>query len=117
VITNDLLGWGSADTEARFQHNRIENNAIGVEVLQEEGLSSSATLHLNWLKGNGVGVASTTGAAVDARLNWWGCRQGPESSRCDSVEGDVDYTPWLGQHLSGASPSSPRQDPSLRARR
>ncbi len=100
-VTGDWLGFGVGDASATFKGNRIQNNAVGVLVLQEEGFSSTVKLRGNRLRDNGIGVSSTTGAQVDARYNGWGCIGGPEDSRCDSVEGEVSYSPWIGYHLSG----------------
>lgn len=56
---------------------------------------SGGRLSCNRISGNGSGLLNDTGVAVDAESNWWGCAAGPGAGGCDSVGGNVDYTPWL----------------------
>lgn len=38
--------------------------------------------------------AAAAGGPLDADNNWWGCAAGPGNPGCDSVVGNIDYTPW-----------------------
>ena len=50
----------------------------------------------NNIYGNaGDGMENQITATVDAEDNWWGCDGGPGAAGCDTVVGNVDYTPWV----------------------
>ena len=54
--------------------------------------------HLNDFKSNNVGVNNTGRPAdvlVDASLNFWGCKNGPGTPGCATVEGNVISVPFL----------------------
>lgn len=65
---------------------------------------SGGRFSCNRFSGNGGGVINSTGVSVDAEGNWWGCADGPGAGGCDSVNSDVDYTPWL-QAIPGSGAS------------
>ena len=39
--------------------------------------------------------APTGSAPLNAMLNWWGCKTGPNTPGCSTTQGSVDYAPWL----------------------
>ena len=52
--------------------------------------------HLNSFTGhNTVGVDNSSGNAVNATENWWGCFGGPGAGGCSTVQGPVLFNPWL----------------------
>ncbi|HEU5441595.1 MAG TPA: hypothetical protein VFU88_20090 [Ktedonobacterales bacterium] len=56
----------------------------------------SLALHHNNLLGDGaIGVQNAGGGVVDATRNYWGCSGGPGAPGCSTVQGTVDFTPWL----------------------
>ena len=62
------------------------------------GTISGVVLRHNSITGGGVGVDNPSAATIDARLNYWGCREGPRyapEDGCDSMTHDVLYDPWL----------------------
>ncbi len=65
--------------------------------------TTTATLSANFnrISGNAIGIQNTTGSAVDAANNFFGCNNGPSTNPmmplagCDSVVGAVTATPYL----------------------
>jgi hypothetical protein len=108
--------------------NNILNNATGV-LIQSNG---SATLSFNRIVGNTVfGLNNSTGNAINAENNWWGCNFGPgvggagcagtaNGVQCTTTDSPttggsnepnvnvtclVDFNPWLVLRLT-ASPGT-----------
>jgi hypothetical protein len=88
--TNDVL----------IECNGFSDNDTGVRVSDGFGTANfdptTIDLHDNSLLGNttdGVRNIATTIGTVFAENNWWGCVSGPGNAGCDSVTGDVDFTP------------------------
>jgi nitrous oxidase accessory protein NosD len=107
-VSTTLFQFGSEDTGALLDGNRIEDCGIGIDIQAEAGFTAnvdatgntvvgSATagvvledaatdgtygvaLDYNRIAGNGVGLTNATGQAVAASLNWWGCNAGPGGS-------------------------------------
>jgi hypothetical protein len=63
-----------------------------------------------------AGVSNTTGVAVDARENWWGCNAGPGNAGCSAVSGVTSFNPWLILELDGPSQATIGQAVTMRAR-
>lgn len=101
-VTTDQLGFAFGDVTARFSENTIQNNANGLFVTQSNpspeqpaGGQATVTARTNVFKSNPGGAKGEPGTVVDAKENWWGCKQGPSSPKCDPATGTVTYTPWL----------------------
>lgn len=101
-LTTDQLGFEFGDMTATLDENQIEHNQHSVFVTQTEptpgqpaGGQATVTARKNAFKDNPGGATGEPGTVVDAKENWWGCKQGPSSSNCDPATGTVSYTPWL----------------------
>ena len=102
-VVTDLLGYGAANVNAVLTGNYVAGFTTGLFVSQTtsfygDAIGGQATVvaHQNSFVRNSTGANGQTGTVVTADENWWGCRQGPNSSgRCDSAIGTVTYTPWL----------------------
>jgi len=83
--TTSLTLWGGTAWE--------ETQADGVFLDDDAGTGN--VFHGNSIYGNaGDGMENQITATVDAENNWWGCNGGPGAAGCDTVVGNVDYTPW-----------------------
>ena len=101
-VTTDQLGFAFGDVTARFSENTIQNNANALFVTQSNpspeqpaGGQATVTARTNVFMHNPGGAKGEPGTVVDAKENWWGCKQGPSSTKCDPATGTVTYTPWL----------------------
>ena len=104
--------------------NAITSNSIvGIELGGSQdtnpgtnaGVSNEA--HGNAISGNADGVVNHIGVAnvFDAEMNWWGDPSGPSGAgpgSGDSVEADVDFTPWCANVTCTASASTPGSSPA-----
>ena len=95
VVFADITGGAAPILDTTITNNTIFDESIDVYV----GTAQTAlSLHLNNLLGGsgviGVDNASASGT-VEASANYWGCATGPGTSNCTTVEGSVDFTPWL----------------------
>ena len=67
----------------------VDNAMFGVKV------SGPMDVHYNRFIGHAEAV-SNSGATVHAQNNFWGCNEGPNTlAGCDTVDGNVDFDPWL----------------------
>lgn len=88
---------GSSLAEA----NDITVNDIGVLVDYDSTNTGVPTVNYNRINGNGVGLRNNATETVNAENNWWGDPGGPGADANgdgvfgDTVEGNVDYDPWL----------------------
>ena len=73
-------------------NNDISGEDIGIAV----AAAGFTNIHQNSVVG-GMGVLNMvdTAASVNARTNWWGCKDGPGAGGCSTVSANVDYDPWL----------------------
>ena len=94
-ITTDLLGFGFADATATLSGNTIQHFGTGVFVTQEPGGQASVSGSSNAIQKNTAGANGAPGTSVELANNWWGCKEGPSSAKCNPVTGTVAYTPWL----------------------
>lgn len=101
-VVTDRLGYGTGDVNAVFTHNRFSGFATGLYVSQSPifggpgGNQANVTAHSNSIIDNVVGVNGDTSTVVNAKSNWWGCPQGPNTSGgCDSAIGTTAFDPWL----------------------
>jgi nitrous oxidase accessory protein NosD len=94
-VSTTLFTYGFAPVAASLQGNRIEHFDTGVLVDQTLGAAAAATLHGDTIDGNETGANGLPGTTVDATLDWWGCKAGPNHKGCDTAIGTVDFTPWL----------------------
>ncbi|MDD5542716.1 MAG: hypothetical protein PHX83_06040 [Acidobacteriia bacterium] len=74
----------------------LNNSNSGMTSLAGSGVSN-VTLSSGDFNDNGVGVNNQTGAVVHAENNWWGCKGGPGAHGCDTVQGNVSFTPILAK--------------------
>jgi hypothetical protein len=102
-LTTDQLGFAFGDLTATLTGNTIQNTGTSMFVTQTNpspeqpaGGQATVTAHGNSFKGNPGGAKGEPGTLVNAKENWWGCKQGPNHDpKCDPATGTVDYTPWL----------------------
>jgi parallel beta-helix repeat protein len=85
-----------------FGGSLISGTVIAQNVITHEGYDlfintpAQVDAHLNSFTGhNAVGVDNSSGNAVDATDNWWGCFGGPGAEGCSTVEGPALFNPWL----------------------
>lgn len=106
-----LNGSGGADEVAsavNVRGNSITDQDFGIYLSDADPAAApdvTATININRLVGNGVGVFTDTAAAQDARNNWWGCNTGPDTGACDSTSGNLTSAPFLVFRAT-ASPAS-----------
>ena len=99
-VVTDLLGFGVANVSAVLTGNHITRFTTGLFVSQATGVQATVIAHQNSFVRNATGVNGKAGTTVTADANWWGCPQGPSSSKqCDSAVGTATYTPWLTQAI------------------
>jgi len=107
-------------SSASIENNFIQNNSIGVFLPVRDGTASpDVILKDNVIAGNiADGLANvkypisgswkwwdndgnplyhgfTNGDLIDAMYNYWGCDDGPGSTGCDTIFGNVNFDPWL----------------------
>ncbi len=100
ILVTDYYGPG---TTATIRLNVLENNTMGIAVGYLDTDASIVEAHYNSLSGNAWGIDST-GPVVDATLNWWGNVSGPSgegSGTGDAVSTKVIFSPWLGTDPDG----------------
>lgn len=90
-----LRGTLPATAALDINCNRVRGwkNGIQSDALANAG---SVTAYDNSIAGNSANGFFDNGSAtaIDAEDNWWGCTGGPGAGGCNSVSGNVDYTPW-----------------------
>lgn len=101
-VSTDLLGFGFADVNAAFVGNSFRSFGTGLLATQTRTFyggtptgQATAPATGNSIRGNTVGANGEPGTVFDAQGNWWGCSTGPNTNRCDTAIGTVQYTPWL----------------------
>lgn len=103
VVGADYCGmWIYTVSDLEVLDNEV-SGCTGPAINVSDGWSGGR-FSCNRISGNGIGLLNDTGVAVDAESNWWGCAAGPGEGGCDSVGGNVDYTPWL-QSIPGGGAS------------
>jgi hypothetical protein len=76
--------------------NRLTGNAAGVYVDSTQTTLTGIVVNSNNITGNTTaGAFNLSTATLNAENNWWGCAAGPGNPGCDTVVGNVDFTPWL----------------------
>jgi parallel beta-helix repeat protein len=92
VVFSDTAGGAPPITGTVISDNIIYGEAIDIAV----ATNGNVDAHLNSLLGRNIGVQNLDGGTVDARLNWWGCKEGPNHPGCSRVVGpNVLFDPWL----------------------
>jgi uncharacterized repeat protein (TIGR01451 family) len=104
-----LTGFGGQDFSAhepiQVTGNTFLDNATAVLIRS----SGSDVLRCNRFFGNDLAIGNEGVLAdADALENWFGCNAGPGFGSCDTVDSDVDVSPWITMGLS-------INDPSLKA--
>jgi len=113
VTENKIIGNYIADNGADVADNTTNGKSAGINihagasgepmsgnlvignVVEREDIDvavstiAEADIHLNDLKGGGIGVANLGSGPVDATQNWWGCPRGPGEPGCSTTSGDV----------------------------
>jgi parallel beta-helix repeat protein len=75
-----------------ISQNIIKDEEVDITVATDGEVDA----HLNSLLGRQVGVHNVGIGSVDARENWWGCKEGPSGARCSHIVGpNVAFEPWL----------------------
>lgn len=81
--------------------NSIDREAldISINIPPVSGALPVVQIQLNNLKGGQrvVGLESiNSGTSINARMNWWGCSNGPGAPGCTTISGSsVQFMPWL----------------------
>lgn len=98
-VSTTEFGYGYNPVTATFEHNLLRGFNQGFDVEQpNDGTTTpqaTATFTANAIEGNSAPDAGQPGTIVNAAGNWWGCKSGPGTGKCDSVSGTVTYVPWL----------------------
>jgi len=96
VVFSDIAGGAPPITGTVISQNLISNEEIGIAV----ATNGAVDAHLNSLDKMDVGVGNLSGGTVDARQNWWGCKDGPTDSKCSQIVGpNVAFDPWLTKKI------------------
>jgi len=93
VVFSDVAGGAPPITGTVISQNVISNEEIDIAV----ATNGSVDAHLNsLLDKRDIGFANLSGGTVDARQNWWGCKNGPSDDKCSQILGpEVAFDPWL----------------------
>jgi hypothetical protein len=76
--------------------NNISSNTIGVDVVTDSGIGTSAFGPTNRIAGNSTfGARNATPHTIDAAGNWWGCPTGADTGACDLTSGSFDTSGFL----------------------
>ncbi|HEX3509996.1 MAG TPA: right-handed parallel beta-helix repeat-containing protein [Solirubrobacteraceae bacterium] len=102
-LTTDQLGYAFGDLSATLTGNVLHGFGTGLLVTQTsptagQPAGGQATVHAagnNSLFGDGTGANGLPGTVVEAQNDWWGCPTGPNTKRCTTAVGTVQFTPWL----------------------
>jgi nitrous oxidase accessory protein NosD len=101
-ITTDQLGFEFGDVTATLMSNKFLSSGTGLFVTQTKptegqpaGGQATVTASGNTIQKNTTGANGETGTVVEAQNNWWGCAAGPNTPKCDTAIGTVNFTPWL----------------------
>jgi len=94
---NTFLGNTIAGTTTlTFWAGQPYEETQGDGVFIDDDAGTGNVFHCNNIYGNaGDGMENQITTTVDAENNWWGCDAGPGAAGCDTVVGNVDYTPWV----------------------
>jgi hypothetical protein len=106
TISNNIIsGWpehginlGDACVAgATITGNTIQNNAGADSGVYVASAVAVTNVHVNFnnIVGNTYGVFNGAAGNLDAKNNWWGCKNGPGASGCDTSSGDVAFKPWV----------------------
>jgi hypothetical protein len=96
-----LLGT-SAVSGTVITLNEFARESIDIAINNAGGI---VDVHLNNLKGSGIGIDNSGAGTVNATENWWGCAKGPGAPGCTSVSGsNVVSTPFLTKPADTSSP-------------
>ena len=89
----DFFGVPNSDIE--IKNNTLRRNDYGV-LLEDGSWSSSDPTLINWnrIERNDDGVRNDQSDTLNAENNYWGCKTGPNTGRCDTTVGAVDFNPW-----------------------
>jgi len=93
VVFSDTAAGAPPITGTVISQNVISHEEIDIAV----ATNGSVDAHLNsLLDKHDTGVANLSGGTVDARENWWGCKDGPADNKCAQIVGpNVAFDPWL----------------------
>ncbi|MBV8550143.1 MAG: right-handed parallel beta-helix repeat-containing protein [Acidobacteriaceae bacterium] len=114
IVGNFIAGNGADTADAAtpgptginvFGVSSISGMVISQNTIRKEDVDivihtpAIVDVHLNNLLGRHIGIDNLGTETVNATENWWGCPDGPTSSACSNVSGDVVFTPWLTEPL------------------
>ena len=92
LIFSDTSGGAPPITGTVISQNIISDEEVDITVATDGAVDA----HLNSLLGRSVGVQNMGAGSVDARENWWGCKDGPSAKGCSHIVGpNVAFEPWL----------------------
>jgi hypothetical protein len=109
VIAPNPLDSDDEDTNPpssfRVLANDLDNTKVAVAVLMQMGQSSY--VRENDLDAISIGVLNTGNQNLDATNNWWGCQEGPASTKKECAKivttgGSTVFNPWLKRHVDHA---------------
>jgi len=110
VIAPNPLESDDEDTNPpsafRVLANDLDNTKVAIAVLMQMGQSSY--IRENDLDADSIGVLNTGNQNLDATNNWWGCQEGPASTKkecakiVNSGTGSTVFAPWLKSHVDHA---------------
>ncbi|MFN8151524.1 MAG: hypothetical protein U0R24_10435 [Solirubrobacterales bacterium] len=113
LATSFGLRFQGLVTDASATGNRVDGagRAVVVENAIAGHFPSGVDLAFNRFGDNTTGLSNTSGAAVTAENNWWGCEEGPAdaSEGCapvvDTSTGVTDFDPWMVLGVTAAPTS------------
>jgi hypothetical protein len=102
IRLSNLIAAGSIITGNTITNNILPDSGIHIEA---EVNAANVSVNCNNIVGNKTfGIYNGGTGTLDAENNWWGCTGGPGATGCDSVSGNVDFTPWVRMRVPpGAS--------------
>lgn len=99
VIAVSFTG-NSENSAGTLTCNRISDATTGIDLYDQDTndqVVPTITASSNVISSNGVGLDGTAvsaGPSLNAQNNYWGCSAGPGTAGCDTVQGNVSFTPF-----------------------
>ena len=91
-VNNDAGIYMGYTQDFLIRNNTFADNDYGIYIYYDDG---SEAHYNNFVENTEYGIFNEGEPAINATLNYWGCKEGPENSTCDAVSDYVNYQPWL----------------------
>jgi hypothetical protein len=96
-----FLPGAPVTTNVTVTGNTISGMSVAGVLVEADSIGNGINLVSNVITGNAIGLDNQSTATVTANGNNWGCVAGPGTAGCDSVDGNVTLSSWIGQVVPG----------------